>query len=159
VWTTVGQHNKTDCTSACKEKVKYSLEQAMQAQRGSKGMLHSFFNISARWGWVVNPTSRLLHPWERDPVPTVQEAGRAPGPVWKGAENLAWTRIQSLDHPVCSESLYRLHYPKTAIYEIHQASVATPRSSTITTGSTSTPTPFLTIKYRQQTGNIQLYLL
>ena len=25
----------------------------------------------------------------KDPVPTVQEAGWAPGPVWKGAENLA----------------------------------------------------------------------
>ena len=25
----------------------------------------------------------------KDPVPTVQEAGWAPGPVWTGAENLA----------------------------------------------------------------------
>jgi len=25
----------------------------------------------------------------KDPVPIVQEAGWAPGPVWKGAENLA----------------------------------------------------------------------
>ena len=29
------------------------------------------------------------------PVPTVQEAGRAPGPVWRGAENLAATGIRS----------------------------------------------------------------
>ena len=29
-------------------------------------------------------------PW-KDPVPIVQEAGWAPGPVWTGAENLALT--------------------------------------------------------------------
>ena len=47
----------------------------------------------------------------KDPVPTVQEAGWALGPVWMGGENLAPTRIQSLDHPVRSELLYRLSYP------------------------------------------------
>ena len=31
----------------------------------------------------------LLYPGEEDPVPIVQEAGWAPGPVWTGAENLA----------------------------------------------------------------------
>jgi len=29
----------------------------------------------------------------KDPVPIVQEAGWAPGPVWTGVENLAPTRI------------------------------------------------------------------
>jgi len=38
-------------------------------------------------GWVVNATTRPLYPRERDPVPIVQEAGWAPGPVWTGAEN------------------------------------------------------------------------
>jgi hypothetical protein len=36
------------------------------------------------------------------------------GVPWGGLdvmENLAFTRIQSLDHPARSESLYRLHYP------------------------------------------------
>ena len=47
----------------------------------------------------------------KDPVPNVQEAGRAPGPVWKGVENLAPTRIRSPDLPARSESLYRLRYP------------------------------------------------
>jgi hypothetical protein len=46
-----------------------------------------------------------------DPVPIVQEAGWAPGPVWTGAENLAPTRIRSPDRPARSESLYRLRYP------------------------------------------------
>ena len=39
-------------------------------------------------GWVVNVTPRPLYPG-RDPVPIVQEAGEATGPVWNGAENLA----------------------------------------------------------------------
>ena len=47
----------------------------------------------------------------KDPVPIVQEAGWAPGPVWTGAENLAPTGIRSPDRPARSESLYRLSYP------------------------------------------------
>jgi hypothetical protein len=45
------------------------------------------------------------------PVPIVQEAGWAPGPVWTGAENLAPTGIRSPDRPARSHSLYRLSYP------------------------------------------------
>jgi hypothetical protein len=48
------------------------------------------------------------HAPERHPVPIVQEAGWAPGPVWTGTENLAPTRIRSSDPPARSESLYRL---------------------------------------------------
>jgi hypothetical protein len=36
-----------------------------------------------------NATPQPLNPRERDPVPIVQEAEWAPGPVWTGAENLA----------------------------------------------------------------------
>jgi hypothetical protein len=46
----------------------------------------------------------------KNPVPIVQEAGWAPGPVWTGAENLASTGIRSPDRPARSESLYRLSY-------------------------------------------------
>jgi hypothetical protein len=45
-----------------------------------------------------------------DPVPIVQEAGWAPGPVLTGAENLATTGIRSPDRSARSESLYRLSY-------------------------------------------------
>jgi hypothetical protein len=38
-------------------------------------------------GWSTPPHGRST-PW-KDPVPTVQEAVWAPGPVWTGAENLA----------------------------------------------------------------------
>ena len=46
----------------------------------------------------------------KDPVPIVQEAGWAPGPVRTGAENLATTGNQSPDRPAHSQSLYRLRY-------------------------------------------------
>jgi hypothetical protein len=39
----------------------------------------------------------------KDPVPIVQEAGWAPGPVWTGAENLAPTGILSSDRPARSQ--------------------------------------------------------
>jgi hypothetical protein len=63
----------TDCS---KVKVKFTLEP------------YSFFNLGARWGWAVSVTSRPLFTPKKDPVPIVQEAGWAPGPVWTGAENL-----------------------------------------------------------------------
>ena len=47
----------------------------------------------------------------KDPVPIVQEAEWAPGPVWTVAENLAPTRIRSPGLPACTQSPYRLRYP------------------------------------------------
>jgi hypothetical protein len=47
----------------------------------------------------------------KDPVPILQEAAWAPGPVWIGAENLAYTGIRSPDLPARIESLYLLRYP------------------------------------------------
>jgi hypothetical protein len=44
-----------------------------------------------------------------DPVPIVQEAGWAPGPVWTGRKSRP-TGIRSLDRPARSQSLYRLSY-------------------------------------------------
>ena len=38
-------------------------------------------------------------PHGRDPIPILQEAGWAPGPIWTGADNLALTGIRSPDHP------------------------------------------------------------
>ena len=54
-------------------------------------------------GWVVTPHPGRFTPM-KDPVPILQEAGWAPGPVWTGAENFA------PDRPVRSESLHRLSY-------------------------------------------------
>ena len=49
-------------------------------------------------------------PSGRNLLPNVQEVGLVAGPVWTGAENLTPTRIQSSDHPACSELLYGLCY-------------------------------------------------
>jgi hypothetical protein len=38
---------------------------------------------------MVNATPRSLYNQEKNPVSTAQEAGWAPGPVWRDAENLA----------------------------------------------------------------------
>jgi len=59
-------------------------------------------------GWLMPHPNRFTL---GIPGPIVWEAGWVPGPVWMGAENLASTRIQSLDHPVHSESLYWPCYP------------------------------------------------
>ena len=47
---------------------------------------------------------------ESDPVPIVEQAAWALGPVCTAAEYLAPTGIRSPDHPARSESLYRLSY-------------------------------------------------
>ena len=59
-------------------------------------------------GWLAPRRGRFIP--GKDPVPIVQEAGWASGPVSTGAENLAFTGIRSRDRPARSESLYRLSY-------------------------------------------------
>ena len=59
-------------------------------------------------GWSAPCPGRITP--GKDPVPIVQEAGWATGPVWTGAENLALTGIRSPDRPARSELLYRLSY-------------------------------------------------
>ena len=72
--------------------------------------LYSFFNLGATWGWVVNATPRPLYRRERDPVPILQKAGWAMGPVWVGAKNLALSGTRFQDRQARSESLYQLSY-------------------------------------------------
>jgi hypothetical protein len=46
-------------------KVKFTLEQATNAQRGVDVYLYSFFNLGRRWVWMVSATPRPLYPQER----------------------------------------------------------------------------------------------
>ena len=48
-----------------------------------------------------------FYPWERALLPILHEAGWALVPVWKDAENLAFTEFHTPNHPACSESLYQ----------------------------------------------------
>ena len=64
---------------------------------------------------MVSSTPRPhFTPW-KDPVPIVQEAGWAPGPVWTSAENLASTGTRSPELPARTQSLYRLSYPAHSV--------------------------------------------
>jgi hypothetical protein len=63
--------------------------------------------------WVVTATPRSLYPG-KDPIPILEEAGWAPGPVWMGVENLASTGIRYPDRQTRIESLYRLRHPGPA---------------------------------------------
>ena len=51
--------------------------------------LYSILDLCIRSGWGVSITPRQHITPGKDPVPIVQEAGWASGPVWTGAENLA----------------------------------------------------------------------
>jgi hypothetical protein len=91
-----------------------------------KGRFHSFYRPRRPLGRVGYSSTLLLdlvtrRGWRdfmprplstpgKNPVPIVQEAGWAPGPVWTSAENLASTGIRSPDCPARSQSLYRLSY-------------------------------------------------
>jgi hypothetical protein len=67
----------------------------MKAQKGSRGITHSFFNLFVRWSWVFNAMPQPLYPREVDLVPIEQEDGWASESIWTGVENLAATGIGS----------------------------------------------------------------
>ena len=72
------------------------------AQRVGRVIALLFHDRGTRRGeWSAARPGRSLLPG-KDPVPIVQEAGWAPGPVWTGAENLAPTGIRSPDRPARS---------------------------------------------------------
>jgi len=58
--------------------------------------------------WSAARPSRTLPPG-KDPVPIVQEAGWAPGPVWTGGKSRPHADSNP-DRPARSQSLYRLSY-------------------------------------------------
>ena len=107
----------TEPLTEIKVEVKCTLVQALRlctgrtANRGSSGIVLLFLDHGTRRGWGFSVTPRPLFTPEKDPVPIVQEAGWTPGPVWTGAENLAFTGIRSPHRPALSQSLYRLRYP------------------------------------------------
>jgi hypothetical protein len=85
--------------------------QAVRPRRGSGGIAVLFLEQGTRMGWGVSVTPRPLFTAGKEPVPVVQGAGWAPGPVWTGAENLTPTEIRSPARPSRSQSLYRLRCP------------------------------------------------
>ena len=66
------------------------------AQRVGRGKALLIHDRGTRRGWVVSSTLRPYFAPGKDPVPIVQEAGWAPGPVWTGIKSRP-TGIRSPD--------------------------------------------------------------
>jgi len=78
-----------------RKKAKCTLVQALRlcrghsALRGSRHIALLFLDHGTRRRRGVSVTPQPFFFLGKDPVPIVQEAGWAPGPVWSGVENLA----------------------------------------------------------------------
>jgi len=79
------------------------------AQRVGRGIALLFHVRGTRRGWVVSSTPRPLFTPGKDPVPILQEAGWALGPVWTGGKSRPH-RDSIPDRPGRSQLLYRLSY-------------------------------------------------
>jgi len=98
------------CLINLKLKVKCSLYRPGVARRVGRGIALLFHDRGTRRGWVISSMSRLHFTPGIDPVPILQVAEWAPRPVWTGGKSFPH-RDSILDHPACSQSLYRLSYP------------------------------------------------
>ena len=68
-------------------KVKWFRYRSGVAQRVGRSIALPFHDRSTRRGWVVSSTPRPHFTPGRGPVPILQEAGWAPGPVWTGGKS------------------------------------------------------------------------
>ena len=90
-----GPQNKFVCVTDHIWRVKCTLVETLRlskgrtVQRGSRGIALPCHGHGTRRWWRVGVTPRTLFTPGKEPVPIVQKTGRAPGPVWTGAENLA----------------------------------------------------------------------
>ena len=91
-------------------KAKWSRYRPGVAQRVGRGIALLFLDRGTRRGWVVSSTPRPHFTPGKDPVPILQEAGWASGPVWTGGKSRPH-RDSIPDRPARSQSLYRLSYP------------------------------------------------
>jgi len=92
------------------KKVKWSRYRSGVAQRVRRGITLLFHDRGTRRGWVVSSAPRPHFNPRKDPVPIVQEAGWAPGPVWTGVKSRPH-QDSIPDRPARSQSLYQLSYP------------------------------------------------
>jgi len=91
-------------------KVKWSCYRPGVAQRVGRGIALLFHDCSTRKGWVISSTPRPHFTPGKDPVPILQEARWAPGPVWTGGKSRPH-QDSIPDCPAHSQSLYHLSYP------------------------------------------------
>jgi len=83
--------------------------QAQRVAEGGWGKALLFHDHVTRRGWVDSSTPRPHLTPGKDPVPILQEAGWAPGPVWMGRKSRP-NKDSIMDHPAYSQLLYWLSY-------------------------------------------------
>ena len=89
--------------------LKWSRYRPGVAQRVVRGIALLFHDRGTRRGWVVSSTPRPHFTTGKTPVPILQEAGWAPGPVWTGGKSRP--HRDSIPHrPARSQSLYWVSY-------------------------------------------------
>jgi hypothetical protein len=94
----------TITTSTVSTKGKWSCYRPSVAQRVGRGITLLFHDRGTRSGWVVSTTCRLHFIPRKDPVPILQEAGWAPGPVWTGGKSRPHRHLIP-DHPAQSVAI------------------------------------------------------
>jgi len=83
LWMCSGQNMKlTTHLRLVKVKVKWSRYRPDVTQRVGTGIALLFHDRGTRRGWVVSSTRRPRFTPRKDPVPILQQAGWAPGPLW-----------------------------------------------------------------------------
>jgi hypothetical protein len=87
-------------------KVKFTLEQAVKVQRWSRGIVLFFFNLGARWLWMVNATTRSLYSWERETrYPLYKRLGGPQSPSERVRKISPSTGIRSPDRPARNDAI------------------------------------------------------
>jgi len=87
------------------------------AQRVGRGIALLFHDRGTRRGWVISSTPQSHFTLRKDPVPILQDAGWAPGPVWTGGKSRLH-RDAIPDRPDRSQSLYWLNYPAHSVNNV-----------------------------------------
>ena len=108
-WKLMSHSAGTRKSKSKKVKVKCSCYRPGVAQRRGRGIALLFHDHGTRRGWVVSSTHRPYFTPGKDPLPILQEAGWALGPVWTGGKSHPH-RDSIPDRPAHSQPLYRLSY-------------------------------------------------
>jgi hypothetical protein len=100
-----------------KVKVKWSRYRPGVAQRVGRGIALLLHDRGTRMGWVVSSTPRPHFTSGKEPVPIVQGAGWAPGPVWTSGKSRPY-RDSIPDRPARSSVAIQIELPDPQRYRI-----------------------------------------
>jgi hypothetical protein len=92
-------HGQISNTATTKKEIKFTVLPALKKEMGVKVKLYSFFNLGARWRWVIKPLPGCF-PSGNDPVLLVLETASFPGNI------SLQTVIEVLANNVCPTSVF-----------------------------------------------------